>query len=118
MSVFQSVDFSEHEQVVHVADAVSGLRAIIAIHSTDLGPAIGGCRILPYADEASALRDVLRLSRGMAYKAAVADVPFGGGKTVVIADPATQKTLNLLQALGRFIDRLGGRYLTGEDVGT
>src|SRR5437879_6955377 len=86
MSVFQSVEFSEHEQVVYVADAVSGLRAIIAIHSTDLGPAIGGCRILPYADEASALRDVLRLSQGMTLKAAVAGVPFGGAKMVVMAD--------------------------------
>src|SRR6266700_4721637 len=116
--VFSCDAFDSHEEVVFVSDPACGLRAIIALHSTVLGPAIGGCRILPYADERSALRDVLRLSRGMAYKAAVADVPFGGGKTVVIADPATQKTLNLLQALGRFIDRLGGRYLTGEDVGT
>lgn len=116
--VFSCDAFDSHEEVVFVSDPACGLRAIIALDSTVLGPAISGCRILPYADEGSALRDVLRLSRGMAYKAAVADVPFGGGKTVVIADPTTQKTPKLLHALGRFIDRLGGRYLTGEDVGT
>lgn len=118
MSVFQSIDFSEHEQVVHVAEPASGLRAIIAVHSTALGPAIGGCRILPYADEASALRDVLRLSQGMTLKAAVAGVPFGGAKMVVIADPARGKSPALLRAIGGAIERLGGRYITGEDVGT
>ena len=116
--VFSCDAFDSHEEVVFVSDPACGLRAIIALHSTVLGPAIGGCRILPYADDRSALRDVLRLSRGMAYKAAVADVPFGGGKAVVIADPTTQKSSELLHALGRFIDGLGGRYVTGEDVGT
>jgi leucine dehydrogenase len=116
--VFSCDAFDSHEEVVFVSDPTCGLRAIIALHSTALGPAIGGCRILPYTDDRSALRDVLRLSRGMAYKAAVADVPFGGGKTVVIADPITQKSPELLHALGRFIDGLGGRYVTGEDVGT
>jgi leucine dehydrogenase len=118
MSVFQSVDFSEHEQVVHVADQAGGLRAIIAIHSTALGSAIGGCRILPYADEASALRDVLRLSQGMTLKAAVAGVPFGGAKMVVMADARRGKNPALLRAVGTAIERLGGRYITGEDVGT
>ena len=116
--VFSSDAFDSHEEVVFASDPACGLRAIIALYSTVLGPAIGGCRILPYADDRSALRDVLRLSRGMAYKAAVADVPFGGGKAVVIADPTTQKSPELLHALGRFIDGLGGRYVTGEDVGT
>jgi leucine dehydrogenase len=118
MSVFQAVDFADHEQVVFAADPACGLRAIIAVHSTALGPAIGGCRIRPYADGAEALTDVLRLSRGMSLKAAVAGVPFGGGKMVVIADPRRDKTPALLKAIGGAIDRLGGRYITGEDVGT
>ncbi len=116
--VFSCDAFDSHEEVVFVSDRACGLRAIIAVYSTALGPAIGGCRVLQYADDRSALRDVLRLSRGMAYKAAVADVPFGGGKAVVIADPATQKSSDLMRSLGRFIDKLGGRYITGEDVGT
>ena len=116
--IFSCDAFSSHEQVVFVSDPSTGLRAIIAVHSTALGPALGGCRLLPYADEASALRDVLRLSRGMTYKAAAAGVPFGGGKAVVIVDSQTQKSPLLLRSLGRFIDRLGGRYITGEDVGT
>jgi leucine dehydrogenase len=116
--VFACEAFDDHEEVVFACDKDCGLRAIVAVHSTALGPAIGGCRILPYADEASALRDVLRLSKAMSYKAAAAGVPFGGGKTVVIADSQTQKSPLLLRALGRAIDRLGGRYITGEDVGT
>jgi leucine dehydrogenase len=116
--VFACEAFDDHEEVVFASDKDCGLRAIIAVHSTTLGPAIGGCRILPYEDEAAALRDVLRLSRGMSYKAAAAGVPFGGGKTVVIAESRTQKSPLLLRALGRAIDRLGGRYITGEDVGT
>jgi leucine dehydrogenase len=116
--VFSCDAFDSHEQVVFVSDPGSGLRAIIAVHSTALGPAIGGCRILPYVDEASALRDGLRLSRGMTYKAAAAGVPFGGGKAVVMLDSHEQKSPPLLRALGRFIDRLGGSYITGEDVGT
>jgi leucine dehydrogenase len=117
MSVFQSVDFADHEQVVHVADAATGLRGIIAIHSTTLGPAIGGCRVYPYADESAALTDVLRLSQGMSLKAAVAGMPFGGAKMVVIADPR-RKTPALMRAVGVAIARLGGRYVTGEDSGT
>ena len=118
MTVFSAGDFAEHEQVVFVADEPSGLRAIIAIHDTTLGPALGGCRMYPYASEADALRDVLRLSRGMTFKAAAANLDLGGGKAVIIGDPRTQKTPALLQAMGIAVERLGGRYITAEDVGT
>jgi valine dehydrogenase (NAD+) len=107
-----------HEQVVFCADEASGLRAIIAIHSTALGPALGGTRFYPYADEAAALTDVLRLSQGMSYKAALAGLDLGGGKAVIIGDPATQKSEALLRAYGRFVQSLRGRYLTACDVGT
>lgn len=108
----------EHEQVVHCADRASGLRAIIAIHSTALGPALGGTRFYPYASDAEALADALRLSRGMSYKNAVAGIPHGGGKAVIIGDPATLKSPELLRAYGRFVESLGGRYVTACDVGT
>jgi valine dehydrogenase (NAD+) len=107
-----------HEQVVFCADEASGLRAIVAIHSTALGPALGGTRFYPYADEAAALTDVLRLSQGMSYKAALAGLDLGGGKAVIIGDPATQKSEALLRAYGRFVQSLHGRYLTACDVGT
>ena len=107
-----------HEQVVFCHDPVTGLRAIIAIHSTALGPALGGTRFYPYADESSALADVLRLSRGMTYKAALAGLDLGGGKAVIIGDPATDKTEALLRSYGRFVQSLGGRYITACDVGT
>ncbi|MEU5842263.1 Glu/Leu/Phe/Val dehydrogenase dimerization domain-containing protein [Rhodococcus sp. NPDC047139] len=107
-----------HEQVVFHEDAETGLRAIVAIHSTALGPALGGTRFYPYADESTALEDVLRLSWGMTYKAAVSGVNLGGGKAVVIGDPATGKNDELLAAYGRFVDSLGGRYITAADVGT
>jgi valine dehydrogenase (NAD+) len=107
-----------HEQVVFCADEASGLRAIIAIHSTALGPALGGTRFYPYADEAAALTDVLHLSRGMSYKAALAGLDLGGGKAVIIGDPRTDKSEALLRAYGRFVQSLGGRYLTACDVGT
>lgn len=116
--LFDSTDFDDHEQIVFVSDAASGLKAIIAIHSTTLGPAVGGCRILPYTDDQTALTDALRLSQGMTMKNAMAGLPLGGGKAVIIADPAKQKTPALLRAMGRAIDRLGGRYITAEDVGT
>lgn len=118
MTIFHSVDYDNHEQVVFVTDQASGLRGIIAVHSTQRGPALGGCRMYPYASEADALRDVLRLSRGMSYKAACADVALGGGKAVIIGDPRHDKSEALLRAFGRAIDQLGGRYITGEDVGT
>ena len=107
-----------HEQLVMVSDAGSGLKAIIAIHDTTLGPACGGTRIWPYKSEQEAIRDALRLSRAMTYKAAAADLPLGGGKGVIIADSHTEKTEALLRAYGRFVDTLGGRYLTTTDVGS
>ena len=109
---------SPHEQVVYCYDPHSGLKAIIAIHSLALGPAVGGCRFFPYDDEASALADVLRLSRGMTYKAAAAGLDTGGGKAVIIGDPTRDKTPQLLEAFGKFVDRLGGSYSTAGDVGT
>jgi valine dehydrogenase (NAD+) len=107
-----------HEQVVHVQDPRSGLRAIIAIHSTALGPGLGGTRFHPYASEEDALEDVLRLSRAMSYKNALAGLDHGGGKAVIIGDPATDKSEPLLRAYGRFVQSLGGRYVTACDVGT
>jgi valine dehydrogenase (NAD+) len=107
-----------HEQVVHFQDRVTGLKAIVAIYSTALGPALGGTRFYPYRTEREALRDVLNLSKGMAYKAALAGLDLGGGKAVIIGDPATVKTEALLRAYGRFVQSLGGRYYTACDVGT
>ena len=107
-----------HEQVVFGADEPTGLRAIVGIYSTALGPALGGTRFYPYADEAAALADVLELSRAMAYKNALAGLDHGGGKAVIVGDPATDKSEALLLAYGRFLDGLGGRYVTACDVGT
>jgi leucine dehydrogenase len=115
---FDSDDFDQHEQVTFFSDPSADLRAIIGVHSTVLGPAIGGCRIMRYESDEAALHDVLRLSRGMTYKAAVANVPFGGGKMVVMVNGVGGKTPELLQAVGRAIDRMAGSYITGEDVGT
>ncbi len=109
---------SHHEQVVFCHDEASGLRAIIAIYSTALGPALGGTRFYPYASEADALADVLNLSQGMAYKSALAGLDLGGGKAVIIGDPRTDKSEALLRAYGRFVQSLGGRYHTACDVGT
>jgi valine dehydrogenase (NAD+) len=117
MNVFgQTAD--SHEQIVFCADPDSGLRAIIAIYSTALGPALGGTRFYPFPDEAAALADVLNLSRAMAYKAACAGLDLGGGKAVIIGDPKRDKTEALLRAYGRFVQTLGGRYYTACDVGT
>src|SRR3954465_13977893 len=107
-----------HEQAVFCHDEPPGLKAIIAIYSTALGPALGGTRFYPYASEQDALEDVLNLSRGMAYKAALAGLDLGGGKAVIIGDPATLKTEALLRAYGRFVQSLHGRYFTACDVGT
>ena len=109
---------SEHEQVVFCNDQASGLKAIIAIHSTALGPALGGTRFYPYASTDDAVTDVLNLSRGMSYKAALAGLDLGGGKAVIIGDPARIKTEALLRAYGRFVQSLNGRYFTACDVGT
>jgi len=113
-----ATDLSQHEQVVFCHDRTTGLRAIIGIYSTALGPALGGTRFYPYASEDAALADVLRLSKGMAYKNAVAGLDLGGGKAVIIGDPGTDKTPELLRAYGRFVESLGGRYVTACDVGT
>jgi valine dehydrogenase (NAD+) len=109
---------ADHEQVVFCNDRASGLRAIIAIYSTALGPGLGGTRFYPYASEADALADVLNLSRAMAYKAACAGLDLGGGKAVIIGDPGTGKSEALLRAYGRFVQSLNGRYYTACDVGT
>lgn len=116
VSVFEQG--AQHEQVVFCRDHESGLRAIIAIYSTALGPALGGTRFYPYATEAAAVRDVLALSKGMAYKAALAGLDLGGGKAVIIGDPRKDKSEALLRAYGRFVQSLGGRYYTACDVGT
>lgn len=110
--------FDGHEQVIYGRDDASGLRAIIAVHSTRLGPSLGGTRFFPYPDEEAALVDVLRLSQAMSYKAAAAGLDLGGGKAVIIGDPATDKTEALLRAYGRLVDSLSGRYITACDVGT
>ena len=109
---------SGHEQVVFCHDEPTGLKAIIAIYSTALGPALGGTRFYPYASEQDAVEDVLNLSKGMAYKAAMAGLDLGGGKAVIIGDPAKIKTEALLRAYGRFVESLNGRYYTACDVGT
>ena len=108
----------EHEQVVFANDSATGLKAIVAIHSTALGPALGGTRFYPYSSTADAVQDVLNLSRGMSYKAALAGLDLGGGKAVIIGDPGTLKTEALLRAYGRFVQSLNGRYYTACDVGT
>lgn len=118
MSVFDHKDFDAHEQVVFCHDRETGLKAIIAVHNRNLGPALGGCRMYPYAGNDEALRDVLRLSRGMTYKSAMAGLPLGGGKSVIIGDPFTGKSETLMRAMGRFIESLGGRYIGAEDSGT
>ena len=118
MEVFESMESRGHEQVVFSNDPITGLKAIIAIHDTTLGPALGGCRMWNYKKESDALRDVLRLSKGMTYKAAVAGLDLGGGKSVIIGDSKTMKNEYLFRSFGRFVQGLGGRYITAEDVGT
>ena len=117
MAIFNEMAKLEHEQLVFCRNDDVGLRAIIAVHSTALGPALGGCRLYNYANEADAVRDVLRLSRGMTYKAAVAGLDLGGGKAVIIGDPSI-KSEQLFRAFGRFVESLDGRYITAEDMNT
>jgi len=117
MSVFEARDFDHHESVSFFDDKASGLKAIIAIHSTALGPACGGVRMYPYANGDAALTDALRLSRGMSYKSAIADLPLGGGKAVILGDPARDKTDAKLLAFAEAVNALGGRYVTAMDVG-
>lgn len=116
MAVFNHPEFENHEQVVFCADAETGLRAIIAVHSTALGPAVGGCRLWHYESDEAAVNDVLRLSRGMTYKNAMAGLPLGGGKSVIIGDAKTIKSEALFRAFGRMVHRLSGSYYSAEDV--
>ena len=118
MSYFDHADFDHHEHVSYFSDPESGLRAIIAIHNTVLGPAGGGCRMWAYASDEEALRDALRLSRAMTYKIALAGLPGGGGKTVIMGDASRDKSEALLLSIGRAVERLAGRYIIAEDVGT
>ena len=117
-AVFNSPAYNQHEQVIFCADAESGLRAIIAIHNSRLGPALGGYRMWPYKCENEAITDVLRLSRAMSYKNALAQLSTGGGKSVIIGDPKSDKSEALFHAFGRFVESLAGRYIVAEDVGT
>lgn len=119
MGTFEMISkHGDHEQVVFCHDKNVGLKAIIAIHNTALGPALGGTRMWNYTNEDEALKDVLRLSKGMTYKASAAGLNLGGGKAVIIGDPKTQKTEGLFRAFGQFVNSLNGRYITAEDVGT
>jgi len=117
MGVFDHAEFDNHESLHYFQDESTGLQAIIAVHSTALGPAAGGCRRWIYASDADALTDALRLSRGMTYKNAVAELNFGGGKAVILASPTAPKSPRLFAAFGRAVESLGGRYITAEDVG-
>src|SRR5210317_915042 len=117
MSVFDHLEFDNHESLHYFNDDKTGLRAIVAVHSTALGPAAGGTRRWVYKNDADALTDVLRLSRGMTYKNAVAGLKFGGGKAVILASDDVPKSTELFHAFGRSVDSLGGRYVTAEDVG-
>lgn len=116
VALFNHPEFDNHEQVVFCADATTGLKAIIAVHSTALGPAVGGCRMWDYAQDDDALVDVLRLSRGMTYKNAMAGLPLGGGKSVIIGDAKTIKSEALFRQFGKFVHSLSGRYVSAEDV--
>lgn len=118
MNIFAAISQTGHEQIVFCNDRESGYRGIIAIHSTALGPAVGGTRFWNYEQEDDALIDALRLSRGMTYKSALAGLPFGGGKAVIIGDGKRLDREKIFRAHGRFVESLGGRYITAEDVGT
>src|SRR5690625_1116319 len=118
MEVFTNMQAYDYEQLIFCQDKNSGLKAIIAIHDTTLGPALGGLRIWPYGSEAEAIEDALRLAKGMTYKNAAAGLNLGGGKTVIIGDPKKDKNPEMLRALGRYIQGLNGRYITAEDVGS
>jgi leucine dehydrogenase len=114
--IFDCADYDDAESVIFVADRATGLRGIIAIHSAVLGPGLGGCRMVAHTSEAGAARDVLRLSRGMTYKNALADLPLGRGKMVVIGDPAIGKSPALFAAIGQAVERLGGQYIVGTEA--
>ncbi len=118
LDVSLSANFDGHERVTFFDDPETGLKAIIALHNTNLGPGFGGCRFYPYTDHQAALEDVLRLSRGMTYKSALVGLPLGGGKSVIIGNPKTDKTPAMMRAFGKAIESLQGRYIVAEDVGT
>ena len=118
MKIFEAITKYGHEQIVLCHDEATNLRAVIAIHNTILGPALGGCRMWPFESEEEAIFDAVRLSRGMTYKNAAAGLNLGGGKAVIIGDPNKDKSEALFRAFGRFVHSLGGRYITAEDVGT
>ncbi len=118
LSVFENIESGDHEQVVFCYNKDTGLKAIIALHNTTIGPAFGGCRMWNYSTEEDALIDVLRLSRGMTYKAAISGINLGGGKAVIIGDSKKEKNERLFRSFGRFVEELAGRYITAEDVGT
>lgn len=118
MSLFMHKEFDCHEQVSFFHCPKTGLKAIIAVHNTNRGPALGGCRMWAYENDEQAINDVLRLSRGMTYKAAITDLPLGGGKSVIIGDSRKNKTADLMKAMGTAVERMGGRYIVAEDVGT
>jgi len=118
MELFERMVTRDHEELVFAQDRDAGLRAIISVHSTVLGPALGGLRMWPYASEAEAIYDAMRLAEAMTYKAAAANLKLGGGKAVIIGDPRTDKTPELFRAMGRAVEKLGGRYITAEDIGT
>ncbi|MGQ9426972.1 Glu/Leu/Phe/Val family dehydrogenase [Gilvimarinus sp. F26214L] len=117
MNIFDNPHYDKHEKVVFGYDEASGLKAIIAVHNTALGPSLGGCRMHPYATEEAALADVLRLSKGMTYKSAMAELPLGGGKSVIIGDPAKDKTPALMEAMGEFVETVSGHYIVAKDMG-
>ncbi|NVJ66074.1 MAG: Glu/Leu/Phe/Val dehydrogenase [Gammaproteobacteria bacterium] len=117
MAVFNLRAYDDHEQIVFCRDVESGLKAIICVHNTNLGPAVGGCRMWDYNSDEGALIDALRLSRGMTYKNAMAGLKMGGGKSVIIGNSKTMKSEELFRAFGRFVDKLSGKYITAEDVG-
>lgn len=116
--VFEELAVAGYEKVIKISDKKSGLKAIICLHDTTMGPALGGTRIYPYATFDAALYDVMRLAKGMTYKSALAETGYGGGKSVIIADPARHKSPELLHAFGRAVDRLNGQYICAEDVGS
>ncbi len=118
MKIFDYMETYDYEQLLFCQDKDSGLKAIIAIHDTTIGPALGGTRMWTYESEEAAIEDALRLSRGMTYKNAAAGLNLGGGKTVIIGDPRKDKNEAMFRAFGRFIQGLNGRYITAEDVGT
>ena len=117
LEVLNEMELLGHEQILFCQDKETGLKAIIAIHDTTLGPALGGTRMWNYDNEQDAITDVLRLSRGMTFKAAISGLSLGGGKAVIIGDSRKDKTQKLMRKFGQFVDSLGGKYITAEDVG-